>query len=162
MIDMLQSVLIPEERKAVLIGKKGETKKMIERLTNSRIEINDSVDIYGEGLDVLKAVNIVKAIGRGFSPKTAMLLLDEDYTLHIISLAGENKKTIRRLMARIIGRKGSSKRIIEEMSGCRISVYGKTVAIIGRFDKIGKAVDAVENLLSGKSHGYVYSRLRRM
>ncbi|RKX97225.1 MAG: RNA-processing protein, partial [Spirochaetes bacterium] len=63
MINMFQSVLIPEERKAVLIGKKGETKKMIERSTNSRIEINDSVDIYGEGLEVLKAANIVKAIG---------------------------------------------------------------------------------------------------
>ncbi|HDD72537.1 MAG TPA: RNA-processing protein [Candidatus Aenigmarchaeota archaeon] len=158
---MMQTVLIPEERKGVLIGKHGSVKERLERSTHTVIRINDCVEISGEGLDVMRAANVVKAIGRGFSPKVAFLLLDEEYVLEIISLEGETKNTIRRLMARVIGTRAASRRIIEESTHCYLSIYGKTVSVIGKSGDVERAVDAVELILSGKSHGYVYSRLRR-
>ncbi len=157
---MEQSVLIPEERKRVLIGKGGKTLTEIEKLTGCRIEVGEAVSISGEGIEVLRARDMVKAIGRGFNPETAMLLADEDYVLDVISLSGENEKTVRRLMARVIGRKGSTRRIIEHDTGCHLSVYGKTVSIIGPSGRIESASKAVEQLLSGRSHGYVYKRLK--
>ncbi len=158
---MLKTVLIPEERKAVLIGKDGKTKHEIEELGHVKLVISDAVEISGEGLDVLKAVSVVKAIGRGFPPKKAFMLFDDEYTFEIISLTGKNENTIKRIMSRIIGRNGSSRRIIEERTGCHISVYGKTIAIIGRYELIERAVSAVEQLISGHSHAFVYKRLKR-
>ena len=158
---MLDIVRIPEERKAVLIGKKGEIKKRIESETHTEIAVDDAVQISGEPLNVMKAKKIVTAIARGFNPDVAFLLLSDEYTLHIISLSGESKATRKRLLGRVIGRKGQAKRIIEDYTDTHIAVYGKTVAIIGKFDDVQVAARAVDELLAGRSHGYVFKRLAR-
>jgi ribosomal RNA assembly protein len=156
---MEKSVMIPEERMGVLIGKSGKIKVKLEKEAGVSIEIGEGVEVSGESLDVLKASEIVKAIGRGFSPETAFRLLDDDFVLEIISLEGETKNTIKRLMARVIGRDGSSKKIIEEKTGCQVCVYGKTASVIGPSGRIEKAVKAVKQLILGRSHGFVYNRL---
>lgn len=157
---MIESVRIPDERVAILIGQGGSVKKHIEKATKTsiRVSLADGVEIEGKDvLGVMKAKNTVKAIGRGFSPEHAFLLLEDDYEIYTVSLKGENRNTINRLMGRVIGRSGNTKLIIEQKTGCHISVYGKTVSVIGHFDQIDKASQAVELLLSGKKHGYVYS-----
>ncbi|MEM5812569.1 MAG: KH domain-containing protein [Candidatus Aenigmatarchaeota archaeon] len=159
---MIEFVKIPSERLAVLIGHNGKVKKDLEAKTHTKITIMDDVEIDGESFDVMKAADIVKAIGRGFSPKNAFLLLNEDFELHIITLHGESEKTIRRLMGRVIGREGKTRKKIEEVCGARISVYGKTVAIIGDYRQIEIASKCVEMLLQGRTHGYVYRTLYEM
>ena len=62
-------------------------------------------------------------------------------------------------MGRVIGRKGTTRHIIERETGAKITVYGKTVAIIGNDESAWKAKEAVEELLSGRTHGFVYRRL---
>ncbi len=63
---------------------------------------------------------------------------------------------------RIIGRKGRTREIIEEMSGADVSVYGKTVAIIGNPIQVEVAKTAIEKLARGGSpHGVVYKYLER-
>jgi len=157
---MEKYILIPEERKSILIGKNGKVLRRIEKLTRCRISVGEAIGISGEGLDVLKAEEIVKAIGRGFNPDRAMILADDEYVLEIFSMSGESENTRKRLMARVIGKSGSTKRIIEHQTGCFISVYGKTVSIIGHSGDIERASKAVEQLLSGRSHGFVYRRLK--
>jgi ribosomal RNA assembly protein len=157
-IEMLR---VPDRRKPVLIGEGGRVKKSIEKKTNTAISINDVVEIEGEALDVLKARDIIKAIARGFSPEEAFLLLDESCRLIVISLTGEKESTIKRLMGRVIGRKGTTLKIIERETGSKIVVSGKTVSIICGEDTAQKAREAVENLLAGRTHGYVYRRLRK-
>jgi ribosomal RNA assembly protein len=159
---MKEIVNIPEERKGVLIGKDGSVREEIESRTDTRISIGEGVSLEGEDpIRVMKAAEIVKAIGRGFSPDKAMLLLNEDYELRVISLLGESEKTVKRLMARVIGRKGATRKILEGDTNCLISIYGKTVSIIGRTEEVGAAAEAIENLLNGKSHGYVYAKLKK-
>jgi len=156
---MIATLMIPEERKSVLIGKNGEVKKLLEEKTKTKVTVELDVSIEGESLDVLKAKEIVKAIGRGFSPEKAFLLLDEEYQLNVISLSGETLNTIKRLFARVIGRQGKTRRKIEQCTGAFVSVYGKTVAVIGKSLEIEAATRAIEQILKGRSHGYVYRRL---
>lgn len=156
---MIEAIRIPEERKAVLIGKDGSVKSGIEKRTRTKINISEDVEIEGEPLNLMKAKDIVKAIGRGFSPEVAMELLKEDYQLQVISMAGETKKGIKRTTARLIGTQGSTKKRIEEETETHVSIYGKTVSIIGRWDCVERAKKAVEMLLAGRSHSYVYAEL---
>ncbi len=157
----IEEVIITEERKAVLIGKEGKTKKEIEKRTGIKLQISDYVRIEGPVEGLLKAQNIVQAINRGFSPRYAFRLLDDDCQLDVITLKDESENTRRRLFARIIGRGGIVRRNIENETGASISVYGKTVSIIGLPEEIAAARQAIEALLEGKTHAYAYSLMRK-
>ena len=62
----IEEIPIPDERKAILIGKDGKTKDEIETKTETKIQISDSVRIQGKVDGLLKAQNIIQAIARGF------------------------------------------------------------------------------------------------
>lgn len=157
---MIKKIKIPEERMAVLIGKRGAIKRELQQLTNTRIEIGEEVTASGDSVDLMAVENIVKAIGRGFSPANALSLLDESFVLHVINLPKDEKKMFR-LKSRIIGTKGKCRHMIEKFTSTRISVYGKTVSIIGKYDDVKLAEDAIEKLISGASHKNVYSFLEK-
>ena len=72
-------VRIPEDRIGVLIGKSGKTKSKIEQTCSVKLDIdsdNGEVEVSGNASDeefqIFKALEIVTAIGRGFSPEKAM------------------------------------------------------------------------------------------
>ncbi len=158
---------IPEERVAVLIGKEGETKKEIEEFTQSKLEISKEGDvvILGEdGLLLYTAREIVRAIARGFNPKIALLLLKPDYAFEVINmndLAGKNKNTLERLKGRVIGKGGRARAEIELLTDTNISVYGKTISIIGEIQQVSLARQALAMLLQGSMHKTVYQFLER-
>lgn len=155
---MIASILIPKARVAVLVGAHGSTKKSIEEKTNTKIFIGEEITIEGEALGILTVENIVKAIGGGFSPGRAMELLDEDKILYIIQLPKADEK---RIKSRIIGKMGRARRNLERMTNTHISVYGKTVAIIGYYDDMEASKEAIEKLIFGSTHSNVYSFLER-
>lgn len=157
---MIEEVKIPEDRLPVLIGKKGRVKKSIEELTETQIEVSDWVKITGEdSIKLMKAKDMVKAIGRGFTPEEAERLAEDDCSLHVISLSGETYKKRIRLIGRVIGNKGSSKNIIENETGASIAVKGKTVSTIGTPEETAPAEEALQELLAGKPHGYAYKSM---
>lgn len=156
---------IPKQRIAVLVGKKGEIKKRIEELTETKIKIDSREgDIFITGKDNLKLYScqtIIKAIGRGFNPEKAQLLLKTDYAFEIINIADYSKTQadIIRLKGRVIGKEGKSRRIIEDLTGCYISVYGKTISVIGLAEETALGVRAIEKLLKGSPHQKIYAWL---
>ncbi len=160
-------VRVPEERLKVIIGTHGKTKKDIEKAFNCKLEIKDEGDVIIKGKDplkVLRAREVVLAIARGFSPQNALKLKDENLMLEVISLQellGRNPNRIQRQKARIIGTSGSARKQIEEMTNTLISVYGKTVAIIGPAINVKIARDAVVMLAEGAKHTTVYNFLSR-
>jgi ribosomal RNA assembly protein len=163
----MQYLKIPLERIGVLIGEHGRIKREIEECTNSKIGIEDtSVTVESTVPDCLgemTAKNIIQAIGRGFNPEVAMQLLKEDYTLEVIPLSDYvGAGAFERIKGRIIGQSGKSRRVIEELSGASVSVYGKTVGIIGSFDDVALAKDAVVMLIQGARHSSVYRMLERV
>ena len=162
-------IRIPTERIAILIGKNGKTKFQIEEACSVKLKIDSqtgetliSSDGNVEKIRPFKAVEIISAIGRGFSPENAMVLLKGENTLHVIDLrefAGKSPTQIERIKGRIIGEGGKARKNMENLSGTNISVYGRTVAIIGDITKLKLAVDAISSLSSGSMHGSVYSKL---
>ncbi len=158
---------IPKERIAVLIGTKGETKKQLEQATNTRLEIdseNGDVIMYGKDAILLYTTKeIITAISRGFNPQTAMLLLKQDYAIEIINLkdAARTQNDLIRLRARIIGEGGRARATIESLTQTYISVFGKTISIIGSFEGLSLARRAIEMLIKGSTHGNVYKLLEK-
>ncbi|MBS3116589.1 RNA-processing protein [Candidatus Woesearchaeota archaeon] len=158
---------IPEERVAVLIGKDGETKKEVEEATNSILEISKEGDVVitgDDGLLLFNAREVVHAIARGFNPRIALLLLKGDYSFEIIDMkdvVGKSKNTLERLKGRVIGRKGRARQEIENLTDTHISVYGKTIGIIGETQYVAIAREAIAMLLSGSMHKTVYRYLER-
>lgn len=153
---------IPKDRVAVLIGKKGFTKKSIQSRTHTIIEVSKEGDVLitgNESVDVFNASPVVKAIGRGFNPEIATMLLNEDYSLEIINIQDftkKSKKKFVRMKARLIGTGGKARNVLEKLTMTDISVYGKTVSIIGKVEDVLVAKMALEKLLKGSPHGNVY------
>ena len=48
---------------------------------------------------------------------------------------------------------------MERLSNTYISVYGRTVAIIGPTSKLKLVVDAISSISNGSMHGSVYNKL---
>lgn len=167
------STTIPLDRLGVLIGTGGSTKSKVEGAFKARLLIqSDSgmVEIVPrEDSDdptlILRARDVVTAIARGFSPERALSLVDDDIVLDVIDLRetfGRNERDIARLNGRVIGREGKIRRLIEEMTGAKVSVYGHTISMIGEYEKVTAARAAIELLLKGKQHSTVYKLLRKL
>jgi ribosomal RNA assembly protein len=164
-----QYVRIPQDRIGVLIGNNGIVKGNIEKKADTTIEV-DSIEGEvciegiegGDPLKALRAADVVKAIGRGFSPENAFTLLDDDFLLFdTISLAHLTSKTLKRVKGRVIGRNGRTRRAIENLAGVKLVVYGKTIGMIGYSHQIRTAHDAIEILIRGAPHSSVYLFLER-
>lgn len=163
-------IRIPGERVGALIGPGGKTKKRIEATFQVDLTIDSetgNVDIRVKpdqsDVSVLFIVrNVVRAIGRGFSPKNALQLMNEDFDLIIMDLeeyVGRSKNAQNRVKGRIIGKEGKSRTMIEELTECLVSVYGGTVAIIGPYDMLPVSKEAVEMLINGSFHKTVWNHL---
>jgi len=134
-------VRIPEDRIGVLIGKSGKIKSKIEKTCSVKLEIDSEngevkvfSDIVDEKFQTFKALEIIAAIGRGFSPEKAVRLLKGENTLHVINLrefGAKSSEQMERLKGRIIGNGGKARVNMENLSNADITVYGKTVSVIG-------------------------------
>jgi ribosomal RNA assembly protein len=165
-----QVVRIPLERVGAVIGKEGVTKRVLEEEMGVKLDVDSR-----EGLVTLKAesalrsdpfaaTRVIEAIGRGFSPQRARRLLEEGAALEVIDLrdyAGRSVNSLERIRGRVIGLKGKSRRVIEELTGCHLSVYGRTVAIIGEAAEVQVASQAVRALAGGSQHKTVYNTLQK-
>lgn len=157
---------IPKGRIACLIGKNGITKKAIEKTMNVKLKIYNEgdVEIYGEGYNGYVCEKIVKAISRGFNPNIALSLTNDDYALEIINIkdySGNSKKKFIRIKSRLIGKNGKARKVVEILTGCYVCIYGKTISLIGEYEKLDVAYRGIDKLLNGSTHGKVYAFLER-
>ena len=162
-------IRIPNDRIGVVIGKSGKTKKIIEDKCSVQLDIDSNggeilvkSEAITERFQPFKAVEIVTAIGRGFSPENSLRLLKGENSLHVIDLrefAGKSTDQIERIKGRIIGEGGKARLNIENLTNAAITVYGRTVAIIGEPNELRLAVDAISSLSNGSMHGPVYTKL---
>ena len=158
---------IPEDRVPILIGKNGKVKKELEELSHCEIDVDSKEgDIFLIGEDSLALFTmreIIQAIGRGFNPEIAKLLLKPDYVFELINMNDfiKTKNDLIRLRGRVIGTDGKTRSLIEELAETHISVYGKTVGIIGEAENVPVAKRAIESLLRGSPHSNVYKWLEK-
>lgn len=163
----MHELKIPKARIAVVIGKNGETKRDLEEYSRTSIDVDSKEGIVTiNGKDAVKLYMVremILAIGRGFNPETAKLLLKQDYTIEILSLTdfANKKNQLERVRGRVIGKAGKSREIIEQLTETSISVYGKTISIIGLPENVVSARNAIELLLEGATHSSVYKKLEK-
>lgn len=156
---MKQTVLVPKERAGVLTA---DVRRTFEEKLNVKLAIErNTVELDGEGLELHTAAQIVKAIGRGFAPARAFRLLAEDQSLEVIELGQLTERRAEAVRARVIGTGGRTRNLIESCSGAAVSVYGKTIAIIGSYEQIRLAREAIEMLIAGAMHSSVSRFLLR-
>lgn len=161
---------IPLDRLGVLIGHDGVTKRRLQESTGTRIEVDSAsgevtIDETGapDPVLALKARDVVQAMARGFSDDRAFRLLDEDAYIEILDIKdfAHSKNRVAQIRARLIGTRGKTRRIIEELTGVDVSVWGHTVALIGGAFEMTIAREAVVMILRGSEHKTVYRFLER-
>jgi len=160
---------LPKDRVAVAIGPEGLVKREIEVKTGAKLAIDSEtgetkVESGDDPLGALRASEVLKAIARGFSPERAFRLFDDDQFVDIVDIrdyAGDSEKALKRLKGRVIGEGGRSREAIERETGTCISVYGKTVAVIGTAEQLQVVREALDMLLKGAEHTTVYRFLER-
>ena len=160
------------ERVGALVGKEGIVKEEIERRCGVTLEIDGKsgearITYKPEALieaNPFKAFDIVSAIARGFSPQRAFSLLEEDRILSIVDLreySGKSENALLRIKSRLIGSDGKARRIMEELTGAQVSIYGHTVAIIGEPESSRMVKDAIDKLAKGGTHKATYEMLQK-
>ena len=163
-------IRIPRDRVGVLIGPGGKTKQRLEATFSVSITVDSetgNVEIVAQPQQadasvVLTVRNIVQAIGRGFSPRRALTLLDEDADILVLDLedyVGASRSNQERIKGRIIGREGKGRALLETLTECHVSIYGGTVALIGTYEMLPIAKEAVEMLINGSFHKTVWNHL---
>ena len=162
----MQMVRVPQDRVAVLIGVQGKVKEEIEDRSGAVLDIDSDsgeVKIESENIEepvmALKVADIVNAIGVGFSPERAFRLFHEDVyfaSFDIRDYVGKDANHVRRIRARIIGTKGKTRRIIEDLTGADISIHRNYVGVIGDLLELDVGKTAVDMILNGSEHSSVY------
>ncbi len=166
----MRSIKVPSDRVGTLIGKGGEVKKTLQNISGIKIDIDteegdiiihDDVELE-DPLKALQLMDVIKAVGRGFNPDKAMRLFEDDEYLEVVDLkefVGERNNQMARVRGRLIGKDGKTRRIIEDLTGCDMVIYGNTVGLIGNSISLPVAKHAVELILQGSEHATVYHYL---
>ena len=164
----MRSIRVPSDRIGTMIGHEGVTKKMLVKMTGIRIDVDAEGEVVihddkaKDPLMALKLMDVIRAIGRGFSPERAMRLFQDDEYFDVIDLkefVGGRHNQLARIRGRIIGHDGKTRSLIEDLAGVSMSVYGNTVALIGSSVGLPVAKQAIEMLLNGSEHSTVYRYL---
>jgi len=168
---MVFSVKVPQDRVGVVIGHEGQTLASLMEAGTITLEVDSAsgeVLLHDEDAkDPYKAFrmrDVIKAIGRGFAPEHALRLMEDDMyyeELDIRDYAGKSSKRIMQVRARLIGSNGKTRRLVEELTDCFVSIKGNTVSLIGDLEGLKIAQKAITMLLQGSEHSSVYGFLER-
>jgi ribosomal RNA assembly protein len=155
----------------VIIGKKGETLQTLQEKGKTPIEVDSETgevtlldDATEDPYLSFRMRDVLRAIGRGFSPEHAYKLLDDDMYYEeydIRDFSGKSRKRVMQVRSRMIGSDGKTRRLIEELTDCLISIKGNTVAVIGDIEGMKVASKAITMILNGSEHSSVYSYMER-
>jgi len=145
------------------INKILKNKKKLERKLKVKIEIQGKkIIIEGKEEDEYLAYHVLDAINLKFDIDIALLILEEDYVFEKIQIKSHTRRrNLKEVRARIIGKKGKTKQLIEELSECHLSLHKNTLGIIGPAENIRNCIQALKKLIQGSKQSSVYSYLER-
>lgn len=166
--NMKEYIKVPLERIAVIVGPNGEVKEFIEEKSTTSINIDSQtgdieIDIK-DSIKGLRTKDVINAIASGFSPEKAFRLFDDDLlvfeTINLAKIA-KTEKDLQRIKGRIIGSTGKTREVFENLTGVLISVYGKTISLIGYPEQNNVARAGIDMLLKGSTQKVVYKFLEK-
>lgn len=161
----MRIIALPQKTITALTRNGSKLLKDVEQRGQVTLTVEDrEVSIEGEGGQEWVVEQVLKALGCGFLTKQAYKLFSDQYYMDVINLQdafrGNQKKMIR-YKARVIGAQGTAKKKLQDLSGAFLAVTSDSVAILGEFDDIKSAKEAVLRLLEGAEHTGVYTYLEK-
>ena len=165
---LMMVVRIDEDRVGAVIGPKGSILKRIEEALNVIIKVRKDkaeVIIVSERQNIenaLRAKMIIEAIANGISSSNAFVIVDNpDYVLEIVNIDeyARNRRDLRRIKSRIIGKEGKIKRLIEDELDVKISIRQKKVAILGKYMDVQIAKEAIISICKGSKYGRILRKI---
>ena len=164
---MEEKLFLESDRIPAFIGKGGLQKREFEKKFDCEINVDSKTgELIVECEDALNMfvfTNVVTAINFGHSPMAALKLEDETFVLDTIDVKTIIKDHVRlkSVMGRIIGKEGSTRKVIEEITKCSVSVRDHFVSFIGPYENTILVHEALEMLIKGASHKTLYGFLER-
>ncbi len=154
------------DRIPVFIGKGGIWKKKFEEKFDCKIDVDSKTGkVLIESKNSVSNFilsNIIAGINYGHNPENAIKLEDENYVIDVIDVKTMVKHDrLKAVLGRIIGREGSTRKAIEEVTKCSVSVKDYFVSIIGPYENTHLVHEALDMLIKGASHKSFYSYLER-
>jgi ribosomal RNA assembly protein len=158
---------LEKNRIPVFIGKSGSMKRIFEKELNCKIDVDSQTGkitlIDEDSLSAFILNNMVNAINIGQNPQNALKLENENYVHDIIDVKNfvKDHARVKVVMGRIIGKEGSTRKIIEEISKCNLALKDSLVSVVGTYENTIIVHQAIEMLIKGASHKSLYSYLER-
>lgn len=127
------------------------------RVENYQVTIN-SKDPFSEYI----TSKIIEAFAFGFSLIAAFQLKDTDYSFNKFKVKDFTRDSrINAAVSRLIGTKGRTKHVIQELSDCDIVIKDKEVGIIGLSNNVETTTQAIVSLIKGSKQSNIYGYLER-
>lgn len=162
-----ESYFLEKDRIPVFIGKEGAKKKELEKKFDSEITIDSKTgEVIVSSEDALNTFvlsNIISAVNYGHNPDNAIQLEDENYVFDVIDVKPmvRDSTRLKIVLGRIIGKEGATRRMIEDITKCSVSVKDNFVSVIGPYENTLLVHEALQMLIKGSSHKSFYSFLER-
>jgi len=142
-----------------------QNKKKLEKDLNVKISRKGKdVIISGTVEDEFTAEKTIDAINFGFPVKQAILIKQEELMFEIIPIKVLTRRhDLKTIKARIIGKRGQTLKVLEELSDCLIVLKEdeNEVGIIGDPENIESAQEALIHLIKGSKQANVYRFLEK-
>ena len=129
---------------------------------NVKISITaNQVVIEGETLDEYDATRVFEAVSFGFSVKKALVLKNEEFQFRVVKIKDHTRRNLAEIKSRLIGKKGKTRRIFADTSGCDILITEAEVGIIGDVQDVQNVETAIINLIRGSKQTNMYKFLEK-
>ena len=140
-----------------------QNKKELEQKLNVKISVKGTTTIIsGKSEDEYFAERVLLSMDFPFLFEDCLLLANENYMFEILNIKNYTKRhDFEVIKSRLIGTKGKTLKLLENLSDCEIAVKDNNVAILGPVESFEDAKQAIISLIQGSKQGHVYGNLER-